>query len=499
MYHGTVRNCSFQVFPTAAAAAAMQILSPIPRLLRYCTVGTSAPVHRLSSPSRFPFSFMASAPIRWWPPALARRFSPLMVSSNPPVSRVFRHLCGPRNMATVSQVKDDESSKPYRRLPISSANVISLPLDNIETRGAILGAIAGDDTSDENASWNTSEVIYVENNTWGQIVKYTGSEEDQRNTTEDHKGEIVVSDDEGYTVNDILAKSRHRDSSIYEVMDIWWKKAYRIADRNETRLEAMALSDPTNCIIHDGICIQHLPGRMLQILSLELDKISVDGGLVELYGYIAVRDDVDPLLNYIVNFSRDEPITVEQGSLINMAGPKRGIDMMDFALIEYDMRIRTGKQEKDDLQLIDGASIIGPAGIWNRPFTIRIPGDYGAVNITLSRLEDAVEVTIEVLVLEVQSSFNLSLGCLTSGLNKEIRLFDGTIAESCGLKRSVVAVVKDSLIVLKFKLTSQLSSSNQHCCSFKSKTHGHDTQEIKTDFALISVKATWSTLPDGTH
>ena len=53
-------------------------------------------------------------------------------------------------MATVSRVKDDES-----KLPISSANVISLPLDNIETRGAILGAVAGDDTSDEDACWNS--------------------------------------------------------------------------------------------------------------------------------------------------------------------------------------------------------------------------------------------------------------------------------------------------------------------------------------------------------
>jgi len=78
----------------------------------------------------------------------------------------------------------------------------------------------------------------------------------------------------------------------------------------------MALSDPTNCITNDGICIQHHPGRMLQILSLKLDKISVDGDLVELYGYIAVRDDVDPLLNYVVNFSRDEPITVEQVHMI---------------------------------------------------------------------------------------------------------------------------------------------------------------------------------------
>jgi hypothetical protein len=30
----------------------------------------------------------------------------------------------------------------------------------------------------------------------------------------------------------------------------------------------------------------------------------------------AVRDDVDPLLNYVVNFSRDEPITVEQVHMI---------------------------------------------------------------------------------------------------------------------------------------------------------------------------------------
>ncbi|CAD6270337.1 unnamed protein product [Miscanthus lutarioriparius] len=182
-----------------------------------------------------------------------------------------------------------------------------------------------------------------------------------------------------------------------------------------------------------------------------------------------------------------------------MAGPKRGVHMMDLALIEYDMRIKTGEQEKDDLYLIDGASMIGLAGLWNYPFTMRIPGDCGAVNLTLARLDDAVEATIEVLISEVQNSFSLFLGCLTSGLNKEIQLFDGAVAKSCGLRRSVVAVVNDSSIDLKFKLGSLLSSSDQHCCSFNTKTHGHDTQEMKTDFALISVKVTWSTLPDGTR
>ncbi|KAJ1263324.1 hypothetical protein BS78_09G175200 [Paspalum vaginatum] len=465
-------------------------------------------MHRLSA-LPFPLCFMASATTSLWLPALSRRVFPIMMSpicnplprlcvshdTIPPVHRLFRFPRRPRNMATISRAESDEFGKPYRRVPISSADVISPPLDNNEKSGAILDVIAGDDTTDKDACWNTSEVIYIEHDTWGQTAKHAGSDGDEKRETEDHR-KIVVSDDEEYTVDNILAESRHCDGSIYRGMNTWWKQMYNIADRNETRLQAMALSYPTDCIIHDGICVRHQPRCMLQILSLELAKIPVDGGFVELYGYIAVRDDLDLLLNFIVNISRDEPIIVEQGSLINMVGPKRGIDIMDQALIEYDMRIKAGEQEKDDLQLIDGASIIGPAVFWNCPLTFRIASDSGAVGLTLSYLQAAVEATLEVFILEARSSFNLSLGCLTSGLNKEIWLFDGAIAESCFLKRYVVAVLKDSLIVLKFKLGSLLSGSDQHCCSFESKTHGHDTLEIKTDFALFSVKVTWSTLPN---
>jgi len=128
---------------------------------------------------------------------------------------------------------------------------------------------------------------------------------------------------------------------------------------------------------------------------------------------------------------------------------------------------------------------------------MHIPGDYGAVDITLSRLHWAVEATVEVLISEVQCSFNLLPSCLTSQLNKEIRLFHGAIAGSRGLQRSVVAIPWDSSINLEFKVDALSSSSNQHYCSFMAKVHGHDTQEIKTLFALISVKVTWSMLPTG--
>jgi hypothetical protein len=51
---------------------------------------------------------------------------------------------------------------------------------------------------------------------------------------------------------------------------------------------------------------------MMQIFSIELAKLPVDGSLVELYGYIAVQDILDHLLNYVVNISRDDPITLDK-------------------------------------------------------------------------------------------------------------------------------------------------------------------------------------------
>lgn len=80
----------------------------------------------------------------------------------------------------------------------------------------------------------------------------------------------------------------------------------------EARLEAMILSGPKYCIMHGETCIRHGPCPMLHFFSLKLAEIAVTGGPVELYGYLAARDLLDPLRNYIFHTSRDDPIIVEK-------------------------------------------------------------------------------------------------------------------------------------------------------------------------------------------
>ena len=107
-----------------------------------------------------------------------------------------------------------------------------------------------------------------------------------------------------------------------------------------------------------------------------------------------------------------------QGSLIEMTGPKRGIEMQSAVLIEYDLRIKKGEHEVDDLQLIDGISDFSELTTPTcKPFLNRIDG---AVDITLAMLSEAVEATIEVDITQVHGSgFRLLLSSYVGGLERE--------------------------------------------------------------------------------
>ncbi|XBJ20823.1 hypothetical protein VPH35_011586 [Triticum aestivum] len=235
----------------------------------------------------------------------------------------------------------------------------------------------------------------------------------------------------------------------------------------------MTLTEPAGCLIDigSGYCKRHPPSRMFQIFSLKLAKTPIDDRPIQLYGYIA-------------------------GSSISMVGPKRGIDLSGNIVVEYDMRIKTDEEVKHDLQLIDGASMIRHKDMrdcW--AFTSRIHGNHGAIDLTLSALDDAVEATVEVVISEVRSGFALRLGCFIGGVEEEIPIFDGAIgseAHGLKLKRFVVAVMIRSWMKLEFKVAPESARCQ---FAFMANNHGVSCGNMKMDFALFSVKVTWSSLP----
>uniref|UniRef100_A0ACD5WHG8 Uncharacterized protein n=1 Tax=Avena sativa TaxID=4498 RepID=A0ACD5WHG8_AVESA len=273
-------------------------------------------------------------------------------------------------------------------------------------------------------------------------------------------------------------------------------------------LEPMMMTNTwTSCSPDWKNCERHESGTMLQIFSLKLPYTSASiSGPVQLYGYMAVRDLLNPFRNYIFNRSRDDPFTVEQeDGFIQMCGPKRGIRMDGYVLLEYDMKIKSGDDERDDLQLIDGVAYFNNRTILNATeLKQRIDGYHGAVDITLSLLRGAVEATVQFGISDLEHGSGLSLRLTASYisphfvLREGIRLFDGVVdPETCKLNRYVVAVPWKVTLVLKLQI-GQIGGSGRRAiekfCLCSPHKHGHENLTFKLGFATVQVKVTWSTL-----
>jgi len=310
---------------------------------------------------------------------------------------------------------------------------------------------------------------------------------------------------DGIYFTSVLTNSSHRDGAIYNNKLI--QKEFLevdIADCAETRLEPMMFSKPTErCLPDAENCMYHFPQQIFQFFSVRLSKSPISNGPIQLYGYIAARDERDGMLNYVVSYSRDDPIVVHQGDLIEMTGPKRCISMDSIVLIEFDMRIKNEALEDDDQQLIDGAISCSCYNYiaW-KPVVNRITGSSGAVDVSLAVVEHAVEATIEVVISQVLSGLNLSLSSFVDVMDvyEEIKLFNGKIGQSGSLRRFVVSVSHGTTMLLMFKLGNNVQGSLHGCANrqmkFQAKLHGHASQQIKLKFATISVKVTWSTIVD---
>lgn len=153
-------------------------------------------------------------------------------------SFVIDFSCGPCRLTGY------ESGKSHRILPISCASLSIIPQGS--EHSAVIQSV---DNSEKKINMETSSTIseVVDKDEKGdkdtcrhQNVSLTDCGDDGWSTIKDSTAEIIASEDKesdeyGYPLTSVLARSRHRDGSIYRDMDTWWKKEYRIANRNESK------------------------------------------------------------------------------------------------------------------------------------------------------------------------------------------------------------------------------------------------------------------------
>ncbi|KAF8655555.1 hypothetical protein HU200_061101 [Digitaria exilis] len=326
------------------------------------------------------------------------------------------------------------------------------------------------------------------------------------------EAEIDDEEEEGVFPAEVLEGMKHGDGSIYRPDAYQMHSLYRIADTTEGCLEPMRLTHPNpDCYPCAATCRQHGGCNMLQIYSLKLvgtPSATTGGGSIQLYGFMAIRDLLDPFRNYVFNRTRDDPFIIQLDDphsdlSIYPSGPKRGVYFNCTVLIEYDMKIIKVDGEdaqQHDLQLIDGVVTCDEL-TWNRgPSTYRIEGECGgyAVDFSQALIRGAVEATVEVCITRVAENnangdavLDLSISGVLPPRTGEIKLFRGVIDKPRALNRFVVAVGLTSELFLLFK---DAASGSTGKFAFRATAHGCVSEHRNFDFATIEVNVTWSNM-----
>uniref|UniRef100_A0A0E0I8U0 DUF6598 domain-containing protein n=1 Tax=Oryza nivara TaxID=4536 RepID=A0A0E0I8U0_ORYNI len=176
-----------------------------------------------------------------------------------------------------------------------------------------------------------------------------------------------------------------------------WHDFYNMSNLSPTPLGPM---DHWNNCSNNGDGCEEEPYAMLQIFDIKVLPFTLDVTCpVEVYGIIAVRDDVDEYRrNYLFNRSRENPVIITPAyDSLPLMSPTRGISMWEACLIETDIRIKVeGEEAARDLTMVDGCVDIQEHRCgYDSHFKNRIDGELGAVLTHSMVIQAAVEATIQ--------------------------------------------------------------------------------------------------------
>lgn len=343
-------------------------------------------------------------------------------------------------------------------------------------------------------------------------AKYKKDDDDYKKKIEEVN--CTLSDMEKFDYFKILPRSPY-PSRFY-----WWYSVYRMRNTNPTSVRSKRYTDPG--------AEEYLESGVLQFFSMKFSGEFSNGKPMSVYGFVAVRDDVDQLRNYLFNRSRENAYEIFPDSAnIPLISPARGISTEFDVLIEYSIKVKKNDSDcaEGDVELMDGCfEFIHLDKFYHEVRDVRIYGSLGPVDIHFASLTRAVEACIDVKIKRTGKGCNnlKVVTAFTSRFPNGIVLYDssissqGTTVKEDGLPlliidSSVVAVELAS----KLKLLLEFSTEDDPECefhqdankrevqgtpmthelSFKGKKYGSSEEAIVIGGMLeVEAKVTWSTM-----
>ncbi|KAL6622492.1 hypothetical protein ACP70R_032371 [Stipagrostis hirtigluma subsp. patula] len=264
-------------------------------------------------------------------------------------------------------------------------------------------------------------------------------------------------------------------------------------------------------VINVGDCSNECRCRPMDLLQFIDIKIAgyrhTHPGRAKIFGFIAARDTIEPLRNYVYKrgIENCEAVSVKRKTgvaRLSLTSPARVISMSTRALLEFALHAESEDEANGDDLIIEGCTELEDlfatkSFIEHR----RLYSTRCALDVKFAVVINAVEARVDIEALHVPThGIDLKLCAKTSGFSDVIRLFHGSISEASFFTSFAIAVKIRSYLNLYIggsprgdlvlDQKSQPGSWWQH--SFGSGFHGK--QELVAnlgDFASFLVKVTW--------
>ncbi|CAL5060834.1 unnamed protein product [Urochloa decumbens] len=264
-----------------------------------------------------------------------------------------------------------------------------------------------------------------------------------------------------------------------------------------------------------GGAYEYTSSQLLQFFSMRFAGDFSHGQRMSIYGFMAVRDEVDQLRNYIFNRPREhaQEITVDSPDLL-LTPPTRGISAPHDVVVEYNLKVKGNgcDDTKHDEEFIDGCFMFREdSGCDTALRKVRLFGSVGPLDIRFVTMKWAVEATVEVNVKRAMPGCSLSMvAASTCGYEEEITLYDssapcpapmepkdgssGSSSSVTAVAHAVVAVEVGCYLKLLFEIGTDDARKSSHELLFTAQRHGSDKGTVVGRMFKVEAKVTWSTM-----